>query len=90
MLEEAIGEENFRKATSNFLKKRAFGNADSRDWIEEMQKVYPEQNMTEVVYTWINQGRTPVVIVEDQGDKYVLTQKSGSAFEIDDVPTEYG
>lgn len=90
MLEEAIGEENFRKGTSNYLKKHVLSNVDGHNWIEELQKVYPKQNMSEVVYTWIKQARIPIVTVEDQGDKYVLVQKSGSLFEVEDEPTEYG
>ena len=74
MVEDFIGLENFRDGVSNYLKANEFKNADSNDLVKHLEGKIDE-DVTEVLNTWIRQKGLPVVSVQRNGNNFRLTQK---------------
>lgn len=75
MLEDAVGNEVFQKAVTNYLKAHEYGNAVTQDLLDEIQTIYGDSlNVTEFMSTWTMQMGFPVVTVAVSDDNYVLTQ----------------
>lgn len=74
MLENAVGEEKFRKAISNYLQKYKFANAVTQNLWDEIQQIENGFNVTEVMDTWTAQMGFPILNVTKNGDAYTLTQ----------------
>ena len=74
MLENYIGEENFRKGISTFLEKYKYKNATGSElWrtIEESVNI----PITEFMESWLKKTGYPVVIVDKNNKNLMLTQK---------------
>jgi aminopeptidase N len=61
MLEDFLGEEEFKNGITNFLKRFKFGNAVTQDLWNELQEVAMDVNITRVMDTWTRQTGYPVV-----------------------------
>jgi len=61
MLEDFMGEEEFRNGITNFLNRFKFANAVTQDLWEELQQVRKDVNITRVMDTWTRQMGYPVV-----------------------------
>lgn len=81
MLDNFMGEENFRKGICNFLKRFEFKNAVTQDLWDALQEILDQQNnnginITHVMDTWTRQKGFPVITVEvDETGNRVLSQK---------------
>ncbi|XP_060524769.1 glutamyl aminopeptidase isoform X3 [Cylas formicarius] len=78
MLEDTVGEENFRKGVTNYLNKYAYGNAVTKNFLEEIQAVVGSGfNVAQMMDTFTAQMGYPVVDVtyDATSGAYVLTQK---------------
>lgn len=74
MLSHYIGAENFRKGTSNYLREYANSNATTQDLLasyEEMSNL----PVREVMENWLSKPGHPVIIVNDEGDHFSLSQE---------------
>ncbi|XP_064072043.1 glutamyl aminopeptidase isoform X1 [Vanessa tameamea] len=81
MLEGFIGEENFRKGVSDYLKKYEFGNTITKDLLTSLEPYFnknnPDLNLMYIMDTWTRQMGFPLLIVTpgDETNTYVITQK---------------
>jgi len=73
MLEDFIGPENFQNGVSAYLKANEYMNADSNDLVAHLVGKI-EEDVSEVLNTWIRQKGLPVVTVARDGDNFRLTQ----------------
>ncbi|KAI5638874.1 peptidase family m1 domain-containing protein [Phthorimaea operculella] len=80
MLEGFIGEENFRKGVSDYLKKYEFGNTVTKDLLDMLEPYFkknnPGLNLTYIMDTWTRQMGYPFLTVtkDDAPNTYVITQ----------------
>lgn len=74
MLSHYIGAENFRKGTSNYLKRYANGNATTQDLLMSYEET-SGRPVREVMENWLYKPGHPVIVVKDAGDHYELTQE---------------
>ncbi|CAG9785493.1 unnamed protein product [Diatraea saccharalis] len=81
MLEGFIGEENFRRGVSDYLKKYKYGNTVTQDLLSCLEpyfrKEYPDLDIFYIMDTWTRQMGYPLLTVEkgDDVNQYVITQK---------------
>ncbi|PSN55624.1 hypothetical protein C0J52_04058 [Blattella germanica] len=76
MLEDFMGEEEFRKGITNFLNRFKFANAVTQDLWDELQKMNKDVNITQVMDTWTRQMNYPVVTaIHQPNGKVLLTQQ---------------
>ncbi|KAJ2949884.1 hypothetical protein O0L34_g11205 [Tuta absoluta] len=80
MLEGFIGEENFRKGVSDYLKKYEFGNTVTKDLLNMLEPYFklnhPDHNLTYILDTWTRQMGYPYLTVakDEAPNTYVITQ----------------
>ncbi|XP_045768463.1 glutamyl aminopeptidase isoform X2 [Maniola jurtina] len=80
MLEGFIGEENFRRGVSDYLKTYEFGNTVTQDLLSSMEpyfkKDYPDLSLSYIMDTWTRQMGYPLLSVKpgDQANTYIVTQ----------------
>lgn len=74
MMEDFIGEKQFQDGVSAYLTANQFKNADSNDLLKHLEGKI-DQDVTEILNTWIRQKGLPVVTVERSGSNFRLTQK---------------
>ncbi|XP_052756052.1 glutamyl aminopeptidase-like isoform X2 [Galleria mellonella] len=80
MLEGFIGEENFRRGVSDYLKKYEFGNTVTQDLLSSLEPYFkkdnPNLNITHIMDTWTRQMGYPVLTVSngDDHNTYIITQ----------------
>nr|XP_036213142.1 glutamyl aminopeptidase [Bactrocera oleae] len=76
MLEDFIGPDNFQKAVTNYLDAFKFKNAETEDFLDEVQKLITDLDVKSILKTWTVQMGFPVVNVEQVSTtQYRLTQK---------------
>ncbi|XP_014211540.1 glutamyl aminopeptidase [Copidosoma floridanum] len=76
MLERTLGSDTFFTGTTMYLKKFSYGNAETKDFFNMLQKNVKDQvNIQGFMNTWTIQMGFPVVNVAKDGSKYTLTQK---------------
>ncbi|MEK6908976.1 MAG: M1 family metallopeptidase [Nanoarchaeota archaeon] len=75
MLENYIGEENFRKGVSNYLKKYSYDNATASDLWDSLDKVSKEKKVKEIMKSWISQEGYPLVSLEKVKSGIKISQK---------------
>jgi aminopeptidase N len=61
MLEDFLGEEEFKNGITNFLNRFKFTNAVTQDLWSELQDAAKDVNITRVMDTWTRQMGYPVV-----------------------------
>ena len=74
MLENYIGEENFRKGLHSYLSKNSYGNAEGSDLWRELAK-FTDKPVEKIMSNWLNQMGFPLVEVSLNGHKLKLSQK---------------
>ncbi|XP_013180265.1 PREDICTED: glutamyl aminopeptidase-like isoform X2 [Papilio xuthus] len=80
MLEGFIGEENFRRGISDYLKKYKYGNTVTQDLLSSLEPYFkmdnPNLNLSYIMDTWIKQMGYPVLNVKFSGEPntFVVTQ----------------
>ncbi|XP_037030240.1 glutamyl aminopeptidase isoform X2 [Bradysia coprophila] len=76
MMEDFVGENQFRQSVTNYLNNHAFGNAVTDDLLTEIDKLNLGFDIKHIMNTWTKQMGFPVVTVEKVSDtQYRLTQK---------------
>ncbi|XP_061399840.1 glutamyl aminopeptidase-like [Musca vetustissima] len=75
MLEDLVGSEKFRQATTNYLNKLKYSNAETNDFLSEIEALKFDFGVKLIMRTWTEQMGLPVVEVKRQGDVFVLQQK---------------
>ena len=75
MLEDFVGEENFRKGLSHYLKKFSYKNATKFDLWNAIARVSKHTKVVAVVQRWITLAGYPVITVSKQGGKYTFHQQ---------------
>ncbi|TLX94395.1 MAG: M1 family metallopeptidase [Thaumarchaeota archaeon] len=74
MLENFIGEENFRKALHNYLKKYKYANATTEDLWNSLGTV-SRQPVRQMMNTWVRQAGYPIVEATVTDSKIKMVQK---------------
>lgn len=74
MVEDFIGVDNFRNGVSEYLEANKYMNADSNDLVKHLEGKI-EEDVSEILNTWIRQKGLPVVTVTRDGNNFRLTQK---------------
>nr|CAH7734839.1 unnamed protein product [Callosobruchus chinensis] len=75
MLEDVVGEEKFKKIIQAFLKGHVYKTATTNDFLVTVETVVPHINLRSFLESYLFQNKFPVVSIQMQGDKYVLTQQ---------------
>ena len=83
MIEAYVGQENFRKGISRYLKDHSYGNAKGSDLWTAIEKE-SGTSVTNVMEAWIKRMGYPVVEVSGTGNKIKLKQKQ---FRLDGTTT---
>ncbi|XP_062563001.1 glutamyl aminopeptidase isoform X2 [Armigeres subalbatus] len=79
MLEDFVSEPVFKEGVTNYLNRLRYGNGESKDLMDELDKLFqdttePDLTVTQVMDTFTRQKGFPVVTVEQQGGQYRLRQ----------------
>ncbi|MGP6239387.1 M1 family metallopeptidase [Cuniculiplasma sp. SKW4] len=77
MIEEAIGEENFRKAISKYLDEKKFENGTITDLWYYLNAFSSEIDIPELASNWVEKPGFPIIRIErsDGGKKVILKQE---------------
>uniref|UniRef100_A0A1I8P3V9 Aminopeptidase n=1 Tax=Stomoxys calcitrans TaxID=35570 RepID=A0A1I8P3V9_STOCA len=75
MLEDLVGPEKFRQATSNYLNKMRYSNAETNDFLTEVEAMKFDFDVKLIMKTWTEQMGLPVIEVKRDGETFTLTQK---------------
>ncbi|XP_075149879.1 glutamyl aminopeptidase-like isoform X1 [Haematobia irritans] len=75
MLEDLVGPEKFRNATTNYLNNFYMTNAETNDFLTEVEALNFDFDVKLIMQTWTEQMGLPVVEVKRNGNTYTLTQK---------------
>ncbi|CAH1977070.1 unnamed protein product [Acanthoscelides obtectus] len=76
MLEDVVGEEKFKKIVQAFLKSHIYKTVTTNDFLVAVETVVPHINLRGFLESYLFQNRFPVVSIQMEGDKYVLTQQA--------------
>src|SRR5574342_263713 len=74
MLENFLGEKDFRNGLKNYLKKHMYGNATTEDLRNSLEKV-SRKPVRKMMNSWVKQVGYPIIEVDTKGSKLSLTQK---------------
>ncbi|HSD05194.1 MAG TPA: M1 family metallopeptidase [Nitrosopumilaceae archaeon] len=74
MLEDFLGEENFRKGLKNYLSKHKYGNATTEDLWNALEAV-SRKPVRMMMNSWVRQVGYPVIDASLDGSKLLLSQK---------------
>jgi len=76
MLEDFLGEEEFKNGITNSLNSFKFANVVTQDLWEELQQVQMDVNITRVMDTWTRQMGYPVVTATRGSNGTVTLQRT--------------
>jgi puromycin-sensitive aminopeptidase len=88
MLEQYLGVESFRQGISLYLKTHAYGNTETGDLWDAIEKVNPSVPVRALMDSWIWQPGYPLISARLDGASLVLNQQRFSFTETDD-PTVF-
>jgi len=88
MLEQYLGVEGFRQGISLYLKTHAYGNTETGDLWDAIEKVNPSVPVRALMDSWIWQPGYPLISARLDGASLVLGQQRFSFTETDD-PTVF-
>ncbi len=74
MLENFLGEENFRKGLENYLTKYKYGNATTEDLWNVLESV-SKKSVRKMMNGWVRQVGYPIIEATAKNSKILLTQK---------------
>jgi aminopeptidase N len=83
MLEDFMGEEEFKKGITNFLNHFKFGNAETQDLWNGLQVVRKDVNITRVMDTWTRQMGYPVVTATREPNGTITLKQERFLFDQD-------
>nr|XP_018898450.1 PREDICTED: glutamyl aminopeptidase-like isoform X3 [Bemisia tabaci] len=75
MLEAFMGEQPFQQGVVSYLTSNKYGNAETKDLWDHLQKFAGDVKVADVMGTWTKQMGYPVVNVKRSGNKLTLSQK---------------
>jgi puromycin-sensitive aminopeptidase len=84
MLEQYLGVEEFRQGISLYLKTHAYGNTETGDLWDAIEKVNPTVPVRELMDSWIWQPGYPLISARLDGSDLVLNQQRFSYVDTDD------
>jgi puromycin-sensitive aminopeptidase len=84
MLEQYLGGEEFRQGISYYLKTHAYGNTETSDLWDAIEKVNPTVPVRELMDSWIWQPGYPLISARLSGSELVLNQQCFSYTDTDD------
>jgi len=74
MIESYLGEEEFRKGVSNYLKKYQYKNAKAEDLWNSLSKT-SSKPIKKIMESWINQPGYPIIELNEKKNKLLLKQR---------------
>ena len=74
MIEQYLGEETFRRGVGDYLRAHAYGNTDTADLWESLNRASGEP-VGEIMDTWILQGGYPLLEVTEDSGGVRITQR---------------
>ena len=74
MLEQYLGDEQFRRGVSHYLSKHEYGNTETSDLWDAIEEANPETPVRRLMDSWIWQAGYPLVSARLQGSELVLEQ----------------
>lgn len=76
MMEDFIKSDIFYGAINNYLNKYTYGNAETKDLLSCLQdSVQDTLNITDIIDPWLKQKGYPIINVNRQKNKCILTQQ---------------
>lgn len=75
MLENTLGEENFRQAVNNYLTKYSFENTETADLWHEFANLSLTLDVPTMMDSWIRKEGFPVVTVTETGGRFTFKQE---------------
>ncbi len=75
MLEQYLGEDEFRRGVQRYLTTHAHGNTDTNDLWDAIEAVNPETPVRRMMDSWIWQPGYPLVSARMDGEHLVLSQQ---------------
>lgn len=75
MLENYVGEENFRKGVSSYLKKHEYGNAEAQDLWKAISKTINDKKIINLMKSWISQPGYPLLTIKRKENNIAITQE---------------
>lgn len=75
MLENFMGEEQFRKGVSNYLKKYAYSNATASDFWNCLKEVSHNKKVKEMMESWVSEPGYPLISVEKSKTGIKISQR---------------
>ena len=89
MLHEYVGAEQFRQGVVTYLKRHAYGNTVTNDFLSAIEEA-SDRPVVDVFTTWIGQTGHPVVTVERDGRTITVTQERFLLDRDPDAPEQDG
>jgi puromycin-sensitive aminopeptidase len=86
MLEQYLGAAAFRDGIRLYLRRHAYGNAETTDLWDALEDS-TRQPVRALMDTWIFQAGYPLITVEKDGDSFILSQQIFRYLQDADVPT---
>ncbi|MCL4413097.1 MAG: M1 family metallopeptidase [Candidatus Thermoplasmatota archaeon] len=74
MIEDFMGEDNFRKGVIKYLKDHAYSNAKAEDLWNSLAET-SEYDIVKIMKTWLEKGGLPYLTIEKKNGKMIARQK---------------
>ncbi len=88
MLEQYLGEAEFRRGVSHYLSKHEYGNTETSDLWDAIEEANPATPVRKLMDSWIWQPGYPLISARLDGDTLVLAQQRFAYGDTDD-PTVF-
>lgn len=75
MIEYFMGPENFRDGIRDYLRKYSYGNADSSNLWEELDR-HSDINISSIMEEWVVSAGHPIIFAEEDGERIKLKQRT--------------
>ena len=85
MLEQFIGEDQFRNGVSHYLRTHIFGNTETSDLWDAIEEANPDTPVRRLMDSWIWQPGYPLLTVRLEGDQIVIAQQRFAYGDNDDA-----
>jgi len=85
MLEQYLGEDQFRRGVSHYLSSHEYGNTETSDLWDRIEEVNPDTPVRALMDSWIWQPGYPLVSARLQGSELVLSQQRFAYGDTDDA-----
>jgi len=87
MLEQYLGEEQFRAGVSHYLRTHEYGNTETEDLWDALEEINPDTPVRAMMDSWIWQPGYPLIHAALNGSELVVTQQRFSYDSVNDDPT---